>query len=351
MLITKGSTPTIVFLMVDATDDETAETGLSPTVQFSKNGGSFSTASNSPSEIGNGWYKVVPTTTETNTEGPFIVRATGSGANEWRDYHQVVETIPVDIEKVDGTAVSGIADFKATGFSTHNAADAADSVWDEQKSAHTSEGTFGNEVQQHVWSSEIGTFPTAAVIADTVLDEMLAGHLLAGSLGEAISSLSTIVDPDELAQAVWEYTRRVLTVAVTAALSTPSSTVINLHRGDSIEFDITGLGDISSRTKLWVTIKTAITDDDNAAILQWEEGTGLVRLNGAAGTPANGAIVVNDAVAGDITVTLQESDSKDLVPATGLVYDVQMFDGTDITTLTPYGAVVNIYGDVTRAVS
>jgi hypothetical protein len=91
MLIDQGTTPTVVFLLVDATDDETAETGLSPTVQISKNGGSFATVTNSVTEIANGWYKVALTSTETNTAGDLIIRATGTGADEWRDVRQVID--------------------------------------------------------------------------------------------------------------------------------------------------------------------------------------------------------------------------------------------------------------------
>jgi hypothetical protein len=119
MLIKNGSTPVIVFLMVDATDDETAETGLSPTVQISKNGGSFAAVTNAVSEIGNGWYKVTLTATETNTDGPLIVRATGSGADEWRDYHQVYTTLAADAVQVSGdsTAADNLeAMYDGTGY-------------------------------------------------------------------------------------------------------------------------------------------------------------------------------------------------------------------------------------------
>jgi hypothetical protein len=90
MQITQGTTPTIVFLLVSTADDKTAVTGATPTVQLSKNGGAFAAAANAVSEIGNGWYKVALTATETNTTGPLIVRATATGADEWREIHQVV---------------------------------------------------------------------------------------------------------------------------------------------------------------------------------------------------------------------------------------------------------------------
>jgi len=47
------------------------------------------------------------------------------------------------------------ADFKATGFSTHSAADAADQVWDEAQSGHVGVGSFGEEVQSHATPAEV----------------------------------------------------------------------------------------------------------------------------------------------------------------------------------------------------
>jgi len=90
MQITSGTTPTVVFLLVSSVDDKTAVTAATPTVTLSKNGGAFAAATNAVSEIANGWYKVALTALETGTVGPLIVRATATGADEWRDLHQVV---------------------------------------------------------------------------------------------------------------------------------------------------------------------------------------------------------------------------------------------------------------------
>jgi hypothetical protein len=91
MQITSGSTTTkIPVLMVSTSDDKTAVTGATVTIQISKNGGAFATCSGSVSEIANGWYIVTLSGTETGTAGPLLVRATATSADEWRDYHQVV---------------------------------------------------------------------------------------------------------------------------------------------------------------------------------------------------------------------------------------------------------------------
>ena len=90
MQIAQNSTPVLVFLLVDADDGRTAETGAAPTVTLSKNGGAFAAATNSVTEIGSGFYKVTLTATETNTLGALVIVASATGTDVWRDIHQVV---------------------------------------------------------------------------------------------------------------------------------------------------------------------------------------------------------------------------------------------------------------------
>ena len=90
MQITSGTTPRVPILLVSSTDHKTAVTGATVTVQVSKNGGAFAGASGSVTQVGQGWYYVALSAGETDTTGPLLVRATATGADEWRDYHQVV---------------------------------------------------------------------------------------------------------------------------------------------------------------------------------------------------------------------------------------------------------------------
>jgi hypothetical protein len=110
--IANSSTPRIPFLMVDSTDRVSAETGLTPSVSISKNGGSFSATTNSATETGLGWYYVDLTDDETDTDGPLIVHATGSGAAVWREYMRV-GTVPggTATVTVDATLGNEIADY------------------------------------------------------------------------------------------------------------------------------------------------------------------------------------------------------------------------------------------------
>lgn len=90
MIITKGSTPTIVFLLVSTTDAVTGvEDAQNLQVTISKNGSGFIEAVGPVAQIGGGWYKVVMSAEETGVEGPLIVRASADDTYEWRDIHQV----------------------------------------------------------------------------------------------------------------------------------------------------------------------------------------------------------------------------------------------------------------------
>ena len=90
MQITQSSTPTVVFLLVSSSDDKTALTGATPTVTISKAGGAFAATTNPASEISGGFYKVLLTASETGTVGALALIATATGADVWRDIHQVV---------------------------------------------------------------------------------------------------------------------------------------------------------------------------------------------------------------------------------------------------------------------
>lgn len=163
-----------------------------------------------------------------------------------------------------------------------------------------------------------------------------------------LTSLSALLS--SIAGAVWAWASRTLTQSAASVTATETAGHIVLHRGDYISKSITGLGDISDRAKLWVTIKSRISDPDSKSILQFEETDGLLYLNGAvADTPANGTLTVDDEVEGNITFTLEMPESSVLVPASNLIYDEQVKRESGRIQSLP-GGTVDITGDVTRAI-
>ena len=89
---------------------------------------------------------------------------------------------------------------------------------------------------------------------------------------------------------------------------------------------------------------------DTAADIQIDEATGLLYIMGVAGTAGNGSIVVTDAAAGDLTITLAAVETAKLSDKGRFWYDIQWLSAAGaVTTLTKGRA--HIVGDVTRATS
>ena len=138
-------------------------------------------------------------------------------------------------------------------------------------------------------------------------------------------------------------------------VSTPiSGTAITILRGDTFECSISDLGSLASYVSLDFTVKADKSEADTAALIRIRLNAtgltdGLLTLNGA--TPSNaddGSIAITDAAAGDITITLAASCTDDLTPGS-YVYDVQLIEAADVSTLTTGKLIVT--ADVTRAVA
>lgn len=117
--ILKSSTQSVlVFLLVDNTDHLTGKTGLTPTVTLSKNGGSFASPSGAVSEIANGFYKVAGNATDTNTAGPLILHATGTGADPVDVVYAIVGYDPQDGVRLGLTSLPNAAAEASGGLLT-----------------------------------------------------------------------------------------------------------------------------------------------------------------------------------------------------------------------------------------
>ena len=106
-----------------------------------------------------------------------------------------------------------------------------------------------------------------------------------------------------------------LAVALAAATSTLTvvsavdGDVLTIYQAVSFQATISGLSIPAAWTKLWWTVKQDPAQADTDAIIQMIETNpaaltdGLLRLNGAAGTAANGTLTVNQA-AGTVVIDL-----------------------------------------------
>jgi hypothetical protein len=153
------------------------------------------------------------------------------------------------------------------------------------------------------------------------------------------------------------YVRDIYSVRVRAGVSEVTSQLsgddVYIHRGDTMVVAFTGVGDISNRDKLWFCVKrNKKSNTDAESIILIEETDGLVYLNGqdASARSTNGSITVTDEVAGDGYVTMKPAETDDLVPRTGMYYDLQELDTSGVVTTLRSGEAA-VTADVTRAVS
>lgn len=87
----------INILMTSSTDHVTGITGATVTVTLSKNGGTYGAAAGAVAEVGNGVYKLTPTSADTNTLGELAIHATATGADPADLLRQVVAFNPYDL--------------------------------------------------------------------------------------------------------------------------------------------------------------------------------------------------------------------------------------------------------------
>jgi len=208
-----------------------------------------------------------------------------------------------------------------------------------QVSAGAEEPTDGSYLDQIMHAGAGQTFDATTDSLEAIRDRGDAAWVTGGG-GAAPTAAAN-------AAAVWAAADRTLTQSAVAIQATVDGDDIAIQRGDTFSAAITGLGDISARTNLWFTVKVQRSDADSASIIQIDENNGLLYLNGAAATVAgNGSITVNDAVAGNITITLAAAETDDLRPQ-ALQYDIQMATATGVSTLSDGSA--RVVADVTRA--
>lgn len=153
-----------------------------------------------------------------------------------------------------------------------------------------------------------------------------------------------------VAAAVWAYATRTLTSSAAEVAAALEGAAITILRGDTLTVSWSGLGDLSDRTKLWVTVKADRHHPDGAAVLQVVEDAGLAVIAGElAKTPANAAVVVTDEVAGDVTLVVVGVETAKLSELASGCWDLQILTSYGPRTVTEGTASVTL--DVTRATS
>ena len=133
-----------------------------------------------------------------------------------------------------------------------------------------------------------------------------------------------------------------------------NGSTITILRGDTLEAQLSDLGNLTSYVSLDFTVKRSVHELDDNAIIHIcknasETEDGLLRLNGAAyPTGTDGSIVIDDAATGDITITTKAGVTKELIPG-NYTYDIQLIEVDEVSTLTSGTLIVS--PDVTRIVA
>lgn len=131
---------------------------------------------------------------------------------------------------------------------------------------------------------------------------------------------------------VWAYASRTLTQSSAQIAATVSGTTITLQRGDSLSIALTGLGSLTGNTKLWFGAKSDLNAVDATAELLVERTAGLLYIHGQAPASAgSGVVTVDDAGAGNITITVDEVESRKLTKGR-YTYEVQSLISGNVRT-------------------
>lgn len=139
-----------------------------------------------------------------------------------------------------------------------------------------------------------------------------------------------------------------ITVPPAVAAASQVASAITCLRGDTLRVALPAMGDLTSRTRLVMTVKVSVNDSDDQSVLQVMEGTGLTRLNGSGSVnPSHASLTVVDANTGAANLEIDASNTA-LLTAGDYVWDVQAYLSTGIST--PINGSLSVVADVTRTV-
>jgi hypothetical protein len=292
------------------------------------------------------------------------VIGTGAGLTAIGDARMANLDAAVNSRAVAGDAMTLTADYDAA----KTAAQAGDAMtltadYDAAKTAAQAGDamTLTADYDAAKTAAQAGDAMTLTAAYDAAKTAAQAGDAMALTAGERTTLTAAIVAAltaataylAAIAAAVWAYATRTLTQSAASVTSTVSGTTITATRGDTLSASLAGLGNISTRSKLWFAVKVDPDNQtDSSATLLIEETAGLTVVEAAPyATTTDGSISVTNETTGALTITVKPAVTDDLDVGT-YRYDVQMLTTTGVvTTLTTGNFVVDVTTDVTRAIA
>lgn len=283
----------------------TVATGKTAAVTISKAGAAFGNPSAGPSnatELANGWYYYVLSTTDTNTIGDLIVTFTASGCDA------ADRILPITTPDTPGT----------TTLLTRVTS------------------SVGNPMQAGSSVALAASQPNYAPAKATDILASPSNKLATNSDGSVNTSGASTIQNN-------------ITVPAAIASASQIPGQITIIRGDTLSVALPLMGNIVSATKVVWTAKVSANDPDSAAVLQIVSGTGLVVLNGLTLADSSASLTVTDSTTGAATLVVDASSTSQLNPAGSLVWDCQAVLPSSV--ITPIAGNASIVADVTRATS
>lgn len=159
-------------------------------------------------------------------------------------------------------------------------------------------------------------------------------------------------DMSAIASRVWDSTYSpIRTLTTSAGDSIPPAVGDDVFaiRGDTFIWDISGL-DLGNLSKIQFSVKKKFTDSDSASLIFVETGTGLMWIDGVAGTPTNGAITYSQP-SGTARIRVEAVETAKLDVDQPLYYDIQIIRTTGTIVSSPLQGTFYITWDSTRATS
>ena len=167
-------------------------------------------------EVGGGMYR-------------FTIAAAFTLANGVGEYGWTIELTTAPFDLSSGTVsffLRDTDDLAQPGDTMALTAAAIDAIWDELQAGHVTAGSFGvfldalissrstltaGQVETQLsgthgagsWATATSVGLTAAAV-DAIWDELLSGHVIVGSAGEALAAAAAGGDPATIADAVWD---------------------------------------------------------------------------------------------------------------------------------------------------
>lgn len=172
---------------------------------------------------------------------------------------------------------------------------------------------------------------TTAILEDTgtTLDNLvddLETRLTATRAGY----LDNLATAPATAAGVWAYGTRTLTSTAAATTAAVSGSTLTITGACTYNATLSGLTIPADWLDMWFTVMDDDSRADSASIIQIHKSNpadaandGLVYLNGAAGTKADGSLTVDQA-AGTVAIRIEATATDDLTRQSGAGYDVKV---------------------------